>query len=133
MRILIIGGSGMLGHKLVQEWNGRFDVWTTLKGKVEDYERFGIFEDSKTIDQVDAENFKTVEMAIEFVQPEVIFNAVGLIKQLPSSKNVIKTLTINSIFPHRLMEIARKIDARLINISTDCVFDGKKGNYKEED
>jgi dTDP-4-dehydrorhamnose reductase len=133
MRILIIGGGGMLGHKLVQAWQGRFDVWTTLKGSFEEYQGFGIFDKAKTLEQVDAENFETVERALEKVQPQVIFNAVGIIKQLPSSKNVIKTLTINSIFPHRLAESAEKIDARLINISTDCVFDGKKGNYKETD
>lgn len=133
MKILIIGGSGMLGHKLVQTWKHRFDVWTTLKGEFEDYERFGMFEKVKTIERIDAENIKTVETAIEKVRPQVIFNAVGIIKQLPSSKNVIKTLTINSIFPHRLAEIAEKFNARLLSISTDCVFDGKKGNYNEED
>lgn len=123
----------MLGHKLVQTWKHRFDVWTTLKGEFEDYERFGMFEKVKTIERIDAENIKTVETAIEKVRPQVIFNAVGIIKQLPSSKNVIKTLTINSIFPHRLAEIAEKFNARLLSISTDCVFDGKKGNYNEED
>lgn len=133
MRILVIGGSGMLGHKLVQQWKDRFDVWTTLKGKFDDYKRFELFNSEKTIGQVDAENFDTVEKAIATVKPDIVFNAVGIIKQLDSSKNVIKTLTINSIFPHRLAEIARKFNFRLINISTDCVFDGKKGNYKEED
>ncbi len=123
----------MLGHKLVQEWKVRFDLWTTLKGRFEDYERFGIFDKEKTIGLVDAEKFETVESAVKKVQPEVIFNAVGIIKQLESSKNVIKTLTINSIFPHRLAELAEKCNSRLINISTDCVFDGKKGNYIEED
>lgn len=133
MRILVIGGSGMLGHKLVQEWRTKFDVWTTLKGEFKDFERFGIFDKDKTVDGVDAENFATVEGAVEKVEPDVIFNAAGIIKQLPTSKNVIKTLTINSIFPHKLAEIAEKKQVRLINISTDCVFDGKKGNYNEED
>lgn len=133
MRILVIGGSGMLGHKLVQEWKDKFDVWTTLKGDVEDYRRFGIFDQEKTLGKVDVETFETVEKAVEIVKPDVIFNAVGIIKQLESSKNVIKTLTINSIFPHRLAEIAGKFNSRLINISTDCVFDGKKGNYSEAD
>jgi dTDP-4-dehydrorhamnose reductase len=133
MRVLIVGGSGMLGHKLVQRWRAKFDVWTTLKGEFEEYERYNIFEREKTIDRIDVENFENVEKIIRTVQPQVIFNAVGIIKQLPSSKNVIKTLSINSIFPHRLAEMAEKIDARLINISTDCVFDGKKGNYNEED
>jgi dTDP-4-dehydrorhamnose reductase len=63
----------------------------------------------------------------------VIINAVGIIKQLPSSKNVVKTLSINSIFPHKLVEVADRYSAKLIQISTDCVFDGEKGNYTEED
>ena len=133
MRILIIGGSGMLGHKLVQSWRDRFDVWTTLRGDFEEYEGFGIFEKEKTFERTDVETFEKLEKAVQKLEPEVIFNAVGIIKQLPSSKNVIKTLTINSIFPHKLAEIAEKTGARLINISTDCVFDGKKGNYREED
>jgi dTDP-4-dehydrorhamnose reductase len=133
MKILILGGSGMLGHKLAQKWDERFDVWTTVKSNFEDYEMPGIFESKKIIGNVDAENIETVEKAFEIVKPEVVFNAVGIIKQLESSKNVIKTLSINSIFPHRLAELADKFDSRLINISTDCVFDGKKGNYIEED
>jgi dTDP-4-dehydrorhamnose reductase len=133
MRVLVIGGSGMLGHKLVQSWKNRFELWATLKARFEDYEKYQIFDKDRILERVDAENFETVERAVERVQPEVVFNAIGIIKQLPTSKNVIKTLTINSIFPHRLAEIAKKNNARLINISTDCVFDGKKGNYIEED
>jgi len=133
MRILIIGGNGMLGHKLLQEWQARFDVWTTLRGGFEDVRQYDIFDPAKTLENIDAEDFPSVERAVGIVAPEVIFNAVGIIKQLPSSKNVIKTLTVNSIFPHRLAELAAKTGARLINISTDCVFDGKKGNYREDD
>ncbi|HEY0461398.1 MAG TPA: SDR family oxidoreductase [Pyrinomonadaceae bacterium] len=133
MKVLIIGGGGMLGHKLVQMWQKRFDVWTTLKGKSDDYEKYSIFDKKRVFESVDAENFETVERAISETGPEVIFNAVGIIKQLPTSKNVVKTLTINSIFPHRLAEASEKFNARLINISTDCVFDGGRGNYTEED
>jgi dTDP-4-dehydrorhamnose reductase len=133
MRVLVIGGSGMLGHKLVQIWQDRFDLWSTLRGPFEKYEKYRIFDKKRTFEGVDAENFETVENVIRKVRPRVIFNAVGIIKQLPTSKDVIKTLTINSIFPHRLAETAEKTGARLINISTDCVFDGKKGNYIEED
>lgn len=129
----MIGASGMLGHKLIQSWNERFEVWTTLKGKFTDYEKYGVFDKRRTFDLIDAEKIETVEKALLEIRPEVIFNAVGIIKQLPTSKNVIKTLAINSIFPHRLAETAEKINARLINISTDCVFDGEKGFYKEED
>jgi dTDP-4-dehydrorhamnose reductase len=133
MRILILGGSGMLGHKLLQAWQERFDVWTTVKNKFSDYGHYEIFDRKKTFELVDAEQPQNIGEVIKKIRPAVIFNAIGIIKQLPSSKNVIKTLTINSILPHRLAEMAEKYDARLINISTDCVFNGKKGNYTEED
>jgi dTDP-4-dehydrorhamnose reductase len=133
MEILVIGGGGMLGHKLVQTFNDQFDVWTTLKGKFSDYEKYGIFDENKTIEAVDIEEFESVENVVKKIKPQVIINAVGIIKQLPSSKNVVKTLSINSIFPHKLVEVADRYSAKLIQISTDCVFDGEKGNYTEED
>jgi dTDP-4-dehydrorhamnose reductase len=133
MKILVIGGGGMLGHKLVQTFNDQFDVWTTLKGKFSDYEKYGIFDENKTIEAVDIEEFESVENVVKKIKPQVIINAVGIIKQLPSSKNVVKTLSINSIFPHKLVEVADRYSAKLIQISTDCVFDGEKGNYTEED
>lgn len=123
----------MLGHKLAEKWKERFDVFTTLRGDFSQYERYEIFEKEKTFENIDVEDIKAVEKVVKNVTPEVIFNAVGIIKQLPSSKNVVKTLKINSIFPHQLSELAEKYGARLINISTDCIFDGKRGNYREED
>jgi dTDP-4-dehydrorhamnose reductase len=133
MKVLVIGGSGMLGHKLVQVWQKRFDLWVTLRGKFSDNEIYGIFDKNKTFELIDVESIESLEKIIEEIKPDVIFNAVGIIKQLPTSKNVIKTLTVNSIFPHQLAEMVEKKDIRLINISTDCVFDGNKGNYNEDD
>lgn len=133
MKILIIGGGGMLGHKLYQTLKDKFEVWITLRGKFPDYEKYEIFNKNLTFDDIDIKVFESVEYVVKKIKPEVIINAVGIIKQLPSSKNVIKTLTVNSIFPHKLVEIAGKHNAKLIQISTDCVFDGEKGNYTEED
>ena len=133
MKVLIVGGSGMLGHKLVQTLSDKFDLWTTLRTTFNEYEHFGIFDKRKTLENIDVENFTTVEKAIVNLKPDVIVNAVGIIKQLPSAKNIIKTLTVNSIFPHQLAEISNQIKARLITISTDCVFTGKKGKYIEKD
>jgi len=133
MRILVVGGSGMLGHKLVQVWDRDFDVWTTLRHNIKDYQKFKIFNPQKTLENVDVENIASVEKAVEKLKPEVIVNAVGVIKQIPSANKVIKTLTINSIFPHQLAELARQTKSKLISISTDCVFSGIKGNYSESD
>ena len=123
----------MLGHKLNQVLGEKFDIWTTVRGSFEKYEPFQIFQKHKTVENIDVENLTGIEKIIVNLRPEVIINAVGIIKQLPSAKNVIKTLTVNSIFPHHLAEIAGQIKARLITISTDCVFNGKKGRYIETD
>ena len=123
----------MLGHKLVDCWRDKFDVWSTLRGSIERYRQYKLFVEKKTFPNVNVENIETVEEIIKAVKPEVIINAVGIIKQLETSKDVIKTLTINSIFPHRLAALSKNCGSRLINISTDCVFSGKKGNYSEND
>ena len=123
----------MLGHKLVQILSGKFDLWTTLRLDFSHYESFKFFDERKIISGIDIENFTSIETVIGELKPDVIINAVGIIKQLPLAKNVIKTLKLNSIFPHQLAEISNQINARLITVSTDCVFNGKKGNYVETD
>lgn len=133
MKILVIGGGGMLGHKLVQVFSREFDVYTTLRSKLAPYAKFGIFDPAKIFENVDVENISAIDAIIQKIKPDVIVNAVGLIKQLPNSKKVVETLTINSIFPHRLAELTARYNSRLICISTDCVFSGEKGNYTETD
>src|SRR5688572_20537612 len=133
MRVLVLGGSGMLGHKLVQRCRGEFDVWTTLRSDFARYERFGIFERDKTIDSLSVLDTAAIEAAVERVRPDVIFNAVGIVKQVPNAKNSVETLQINSVLPHQLANIAAGVNARLIQISTDCVFDGERGMYTEDD
>lgn len=133
MKVLIFGGNGMLGHKLVQAWQNRFDVYTTIRKSFAELEYLQIFERNKTFDNVEVENFASIVKIIDEVQPDVIVNAIGIIKQLPTSKNIVKTLEVNSIFPHKLAEICQARKIRFITISTDCVFNGKKGNYTEED
>lgn len=121
----------MLGHKLTQVFEKEFDVWATVRNK----NRFGgtIYHKTKIIEDTDVEAIEAVEKIVGELKPDVIVNAVGIIKQLPTAKNVIKTLRVNSIFPHQLSETASAHGARLITISTDCVFSGKKGKYIETD
>ena len=133
MKILIIGGTGMLGHKAVQVLRKKYEVYATIRNDFSSVENLGIFEKANTFSNVDIENQDVLKNIIVDLQPEIILNAVGIIKQLESSKNVIKTLTVNSIFPHQLAEFAAAIGAKVMTISTDCVFRGDKGNYKEED
>jgi len=133
MKIYVAGGGGMLGHKLVERWRNKFDVWTSLRGKIDDYAEYDIFDRKRTYENIDVKNIERIAEIVNEIKPDVIVNAVGIIKQLPQSKNVVETLEINSIFPHLLKEIAYQSDSRLINIGTDCVFSGIKGKYIEED
>jgi len=133
MKILIIGGSGMLGHKLLQIWQNKFDVWTIVRENFQYYEKYKIYESDKTLDNINIQNINLLKEKIKQIEPDVVVNAVGIIKQVPLAKNVINTLLINSIFPHQLSELAEEFEFRLINISTDCVFSGEKGNYSESD
>lgn len=133
MRVLILGGNGMLGHKLFQMWKDKFDVWTTVRKTNSLVTKSAVFDSDKIIDGVDAEKVETIESAVEQLKPDVIVNAIGIIKQISTSENVVKTLRVNSIFPHQLANLIHSSQIRLINISTDCVFNGKKGNYLEED
>ncbi len=123
----------MLGHKLVQVLREHAETWATLRGNFAEVDGFDLFEKQRSIEGIDIENIESIRKAILESRPDVVINAVGIIKQLPSSKDTIKTLTVNSIFPHRLNELAGEFGFRLFCISTDCVFDGRRGDYSEED
>ena len=65
--------------------------------------------------------------------PDAVVNAIGIVKQLPEASESIPSIEINALFPHRLALLCKDINARMIHLSTDCVFSGEKGNYKESD
>src|SRR5262245_4787379 len=102
MRVLIFGANGMFGHKLYQRLKDDFDVSATLRGSFAAVARFGIFDLDGIVENVDVADRVSVERVISMVQPDVVINAVGIIKQAPEASNVIQTLTANSIFPHVL-------------------------------
>lgn len=133
MKILIFGGNGMLGHKLVQVLGKKFDVWTTFRGKFREIPDGHYLKKDRVFENVDVQDEENYREVVKNLRPDVILNAVGVIKQKAEAKDVVKTLEINSIFPHKVGEIARELDARFITFSTDCVFSGKKGNYTETD
>ncbi len=123
----------MLGHKLVQVLNPRFEVWSAIRSSFDTVASFGIFDKDRTIGAIDANNFETVLSAIRVAEPDVVINSIGIVKQKKSAKDIVETLTVNSIFPQQLGEACKDIGFRLINVSTDCVFSGSRGNYSEKD
>lgn len=134
MKILILGGSGMLGHKLWQVLGEQFESFCTLRTtkpnpklqQLETYKR-------KIVYNVDAYETGSVEKAIDAVKPDIVINCIGLIKQLDISNSYEPTIQLNSLFPHQVNTYCKKRLIKFIHISTDCVFSGKTGNYSETD
>lgn len=67
------------------------------------------------------------------VRPDVVINCIGVVKQLSEADDPVMTIPINSLLPHRLFSLCKLAAARLIHVSTDCVFSGLKGRYRESD
>jgi dTDP-4-dehydrorhamnose reductase len=123
----------MLGHKLYQVLGKEFEAFGTVRGEYSQVITFGIFDRERIFANVQAENPDSVRQAIDRIRPDVVINAIGLVKQLPNANDVVSALTINSIFPHQVARFAAEYGFRFITLSTDCVFAGSKGYYIESD
>lgn len=123
-KVLVLGSGGMLGH-----------VVFTYLNELNKYELFNssypkpINPDSILLDATDK---LQVEKTIEEVRPNVIINCVGILIK-GSQQDPSNAIYLNSFLPHQLSKLQHKQGGRLIHISTDCVFSGKTGNYKEDD
>lgn len=129
MKVLILGGSGMLGHKLSQVLAERFDTLATFRGS----SAVGAYYPQRIVCGVSAEDFETVEKALTANEPDVVVNCIGIVKQDAAAKDRYQSIAINSLFPHQLARACGSRGIRLIHLSTDCVFSGRRGNYKEDD
>lgn len=132
-KVLVLGGAGMLGHKMLQVCGARFDVWATFRGDVDRYVSHGLIPRGRAVTGVDAMRFETVERAIREARPDFVINCIGVVKQLAEGHDPIISISVNSLFPHRVAAVCREVGARVIHVSTDCVFSGRKGMYLESD
>jgi dTDP-4-dehydrorhamnose reductase len=133
MVVLVLGATGMLGHKLMQVLADRFEVHGTVRGPAERFARHPVLGAMSLVGGVEADDLDSILAAAERVRPEAVINCIGVIKQLPAAKAPIPSLRLNALFPHRLAQLCRATAARMIHISTDCVFSGRKGDYVEAD
>jgi len=133
MRLLIFGAGGMLGHKLWQVCRDRFDTWVTVRSGYCDYAAYNLFDPKRVLERTDALHFDTVLRALAAAKPQVVVNCIGIVKQAPERNDSIANLSVNALFPHRLKSVCQAMGARLIHISTDCVFSGDRGKYVEDD
>ncbi len=134
MRILVLGATGMLGFQLFKTCLERnITVLAVVRNKQILVDYFGgkINNMIETID--DAKNINALEDVISKFKPDFVVNCIGIIKQSPLAENHYESISINSLLPHQLQFLGIKYGFRLIHISTDCVFDGRKGMYTEND
>ncbi len=133
--ILILGVTGMLGHLLFKESlkSDHLDVYGTVRSTTKPKQFFTEDELQAIYTGIDAFNLKSIKELLNVINPDIVINCIGVIKQLPEAEDSLNTIAINALFPHQLEQLTEVISARIIHISTDCVFNGKKGNYSEQD
>lgn len=122
-RVVVLGALGMAGHIMAQYLDN-----------TNEYEVIGIArtKDTKYIKkELDAQNFSELEKYLEEIKPYFVINCIGILVA-KSNSDLTTAISMNSYLPHFLSKIGNKLNYKLIHISTDCVFSGKSGGYKED-
>jgi dTDP-4-dehydrorhamnose reductase len=133
VRVLIFGAAGMLGHQLYRQLDREFDVYGSIHGPLDSVSDYGFFDPNRLIYDVDAAKAEPVTAAVATIKPDVVVNCVGVVKSLEDTAGMAANIRLNALLPHLLHTACREHNARLIQISTDCVFAGTRGNYAETD
>ncbi len=134
MNVLVIGATGMLGYNLFKNLSDveHLNVYGTVRS-IKGKENFFNNHEKYLFKGVDVNNLTTVESVLKELKPTVVINCIGLIKQHSISNQHVNAVAINSLLPHQLASMCDKYICKLIHFSTDCIFDGKKGLYTEND
>ena len=125
MKILILGSTGMIGH-----------TFFSYLSKINDFEVCSTqrkINSNKKLFYFDALNFDGLHDILNIFLPDVVINCIGITKHSKDIKDRYKTIMINSLLPWKLKNLSDIYNFRFIHISTDCVFNGRKGNYLETD
>jgi dTDP-4-dehydrorhamnose reductase len=134
MKVLVLGVSGMLGNAMFRKLSESRSLEVYGTARSASVKRFFANELSERIVcGIDIENQDSLARILGETKPQAVINCVGLVKQLADANDPLVALPINSILPHRLARLCNLGNARLIHISTDCVFSGARGNYREDD
>jgi dTDP-4-dehydrorhamnose reductase len=115
----------MLGHVMRRECERRMATFATMRSESPG--------DENAFGGVRAEDPDTIARALEATEPSVAINCIGVVKQSRVAEDEVRLLTANSLFPHQLAAACRAREVRLVHVSTDCVFSGRRGRYTEED
>lgn len=133
-KVLVLGASGMLGNtvlRLFAESPGYSVIGSARSAGV--LRQLPAALHGNIICGVDVENMDSLTKLFAQVQPDVVINCIGLIKQLAEADDPLAAIPINALLPHRLARLCAVAGARFIHVSTDCVFAGTRGMYREDD
>lgn len=133
-KVLVLGASGMLGHAVLRVF-AQGDRHSVL-GSVRSANVLRLLPAElreQVVCGVDVENTDSLVRLFTLARPDVVINCIGLVKQLAEAGDPLAAIPINSLLPHRLAQLCDVAQARLIHISTDCVFAGTQGMYSEHD
>jgi dTDP-4-dehydrorhamnose reductase len=134
MRVLVLGASGMIGSTTLRVLSERHDwnVHGTVRSEsAKQYFSAQIAE--RLLANVDVANFDSLVDAVARTHPDVVINCIGATKHKTGGNAPLQAIPLNALLPHRLVCLCAAANARLIHVSTDCVFSGRKGNYTEAD
>jgi dTDP-4-dehydrorhamnose reductase len=134
MKVLVIGASGMIGSTVLRVLSESKDL--VVSGTVRDasVKRFFTPEiTSRLITDVSVEHPDALVKVLDDVRPDIVINCAGLTKHKPEADDPLVSIPVNTLMPHRLAGLCKLIGARLVHVSTDCVFSGEKGGYTEAD
>lgn len=134
MKVLVIGASGMIGSTVLRvlSENKEWEVFGSVRdGSVKRF--FSTFIGERLITGIDVEQQDLLVKVLDQIRPDVVVNCAGLTKHKPEAEDPLAAIPINTLMPHRLAGLCKLIGARLIHVSTDCVFSGEKGSYTEGD
>lgn len=123
----------MLGHKAMQLLSKRYDVVGSVRHNPIYYCDHPVLKEFNLVGNVDATDFSTIEYIVQTLRPDIIINCIGIVKQLQEANDPVLSIRLNALFPHLLAQLCVRKGIRMIHMSTDCVFSGKKGDYTEDD
>ena len=135
MKILVLGITGMLGNTAFRLLSAQpeHQVWGTMRGNVVPEIFAPEMLRARIIQGINVERGDSLLRAFSVGRPDVVINCIGVVKQLADANDPLLVLPINALLPHQLARHCAEIGARLVHVSTDCVFNGEKGNYIEAD
>lgn len=119
MKILVLGKNGMLGHVVYNYF------------KEQENEVYGTVYNSDGLVYDAFNNQEKLEDIIKSIKPDVVINCIGILNKAAEDNKTL-AVKVNSLLPHYIDNLSSEYNFKFIHVSTDCVFDGKKGKYNEE-